>query len=248
MFWPRKTGHVTRLREAIILETGAPPTTLNDTQWDNAALTLAHRLRRCHKQNRFNVYPLNTGHSHTAVSMLGQRRRRWTNIETALGECRVCWVVFPRLLQRLLCPTHTCSLVCLQRRRHMSKNPFEYSARTRMSCFRRLTQCWPRSTIKCREIQKAVTADFSSKQLHPFSSVEHIVPMTSRNSIITSNRPVIQQTRDVLLIVVQCWNSFADGGTAIKLLKPSWCLKASFYIFKTDLIFLQPRVLKRKLP
>ena len=31
--------------------------------------------------------PANTGHSPNAVSMLGQRRRRWTNIETALGEC-----------------------------------------------------------------------------------------------------------------------------------------------------------------
>ena len=31
----------------------------------------------------------NTGHSPDAVSMLDQRRRRWTNIETALGECPV---------------------------------------------------------------------------------------------------------------------------------------------------------------
>ena len=31
----------------------------------------------------------NTGHSPNAVSMLGQRRRRWANIETALGECPV---------------------------------------------------------------------------------------------------------------------------------------------------------------
>ena len=28
----------------------------------------------------------NTGHSPDAVLMLGQRRRRWANIETALGE------------------------------------------------------------------------------------------------------------------------------------------------------------------
>ena len=33
--------------------------------------------------------PANTGHSPNAVSMLGQRRRRWANIETALGECPV---------------------------------------------------------------------------------------------------------------------------------------------------------------
>ena len=31
----------------------------------------------------------NTGHSTNAVSMLGQRRRRWTSIETALGESLV---------------------------------------------------------------------------------------------------------------------------------------------------------------
>ena len=30
--------------------------------------------------------PANTGHSPNVVSMLGQRRRRWANIETTLGE------------------------------------------------------------------------------------------------------------------------------------------------------------------
>ena len=35
------------------------------------------------------VYPANTRHSSDAVLMLGQRRRRWTNIKTALGECLV---------------------------------------------------------------------------------------------------------------------------------------------------------------
>ena len=34
-------------------------------------------------------YHANTGHSPNAVSMLGQRRRRRANIETALGECVV---------------------------------------------------------------------------------------------------------------------------------------------------------------
>ena len=29
----------------------------------------------------------NTRHSPNAVSMLGQRRRRWASIETALGKC-----------------------------------------------------------------------------------------------------------------------------------------------------------------
>ena len=33
--------------------------------------------------------PENTGHSPNALSMLGQRLRRWPNIETALGECPV---------------------------------------------------------------------------------------------------------------------------------------------------------------
>ena len=33
--------------------------------------------------------PENTEHSPNVVSMLGQRQRRWTNIETALGECSV---------------------------------------------------------------------------------------------------------------------------------------------------------------
>ena len=33
--------------------------------------------------------PANTGHTLNAVSMLGQRRRRWANIETALGGCPV---------------------------------------------------------------------------------------------------------------------------------------------------------------
>ena len=31
----------------------------------------------------------NTGQSPNSVSMLGQRRRQWVNIETALGECHV---------------------------------------------------------------------------------------------------------------------------------------------------------------
>ena len=35
------------------------------------------------------VMRANTGHSSNAVSMLGQRRRPWDNIETALGKCLV---------------------------------------------------------------------------------------------------------------------------------------------------------------
>ena len=31
--------------------------------------------------------PANTGYSPNAVSMLGQRQRRWPNIETTLSEC-----------------------------------------------------------------------------------------------------------------------------------------------------------------
>ena len=38
---------------------------------------------------KYFIYPANTGHSPDAVSMLGQRRRRCANIETALDECPV---------------------------------------------------------------------------------------------------------------------------------------------------------------
>ena len=38
---------------------------------------------------RHQDFPANTGHSLNAVSMLGQRRRRWANIETVLSECPV---------------------------------------------------------------------------------------------------------------------------------------------------------------
>ena len=40
-------------------------------------------------RNSKGVNPANTRHSPNAVSMLVQRRRRWANIETALGECPV---------------------------------------------------------------------------------------------------------------------------------------------------------------
>ena len=36
-------------------------------------------------------YPENTGHSPNFDSMLGQRRRRWSSIKTACGEC----ILFP---------------------------------------------------------------------------------------------------------------------------------------------------------
>ena len=55
-------------------------------------LTLGQRC--IHVIQMFCVYwvdniPANTGHSPNAVSMLGQRRRRWANIEITLGECPV---------------------------------------------------------------------------------------------------------------------------------------------------------------
>ena len=37
----------------------------------------------------YGLIKANTMHSPNAVSMFGQRRRRWANIETALGECLV---------------------------------------------------------------------------------------------------------------------------------------------------------------
>ena len=39
--------------------------------------------------NKHACVPAITGHPPDAVSMLGQRRRRCANIETALGECPV---------------------------------------------------------------------------------------------------------------------------------------------------------------
>ena len=44
--------------------------------------------------------PANTGQSPDAVSILGQRQRWWTNIETALGECHVFGEVLPQSIQR----------------------------------------------------------------------------------------------------------------------------------------------------
>ena len=48
--------------------------------------------------------PANTGHSPYAVSMLGQRRRRWASIETALVECPVfAGTVVRPAVKTLLC-------------------------------------------------------------------------------------------------------------------------------------------------
>ena len=35
------------------------------------------------------AFPANMGHTPNVVSMLGQQRRQWPNIETALSECLV---------------------------------------------------------------------------------------------------------------------------------------------------------------
>ena len=43
-------------------------------------------VNQAHSQRN---HPANTGHSLYAVSMLGQRRRRWANIETELCESPV---------------------------------------------------------------------------------------------------------------------------------------------------------------
>ena len=47
--------------------------------------------------------PTNTIHPPNAGSMLGQRRKRWTNIEEALGL--VCWVAFTRDFTHLVAIT-----------------------------------------------------------------------------------------------------------------------------------------------
>ena len=59
------------------------------------------------------LYPANTGHSNNAVSMLGQRRRRWANIETILGECHVfAWYCFSHFIIPLfVCPSILGSVV-----------------------------------------------------------------------------------------------------------------------------------------
>ena len=52
-----------------------------------------------------------TRHSSNDVSMLGQRRRRWTNIETASGECLIIAGLFIYLpsMQKYICVTwHYC--------------------------------------------------------------------------------------------------------------------------------------------
>ena len=52
--------------------------------------------RRTNSSCFTNEFPANTGHSPNAASMLGQRRRRWPNIEAALGE----WPVFAGLVPK----------------------------------------------------------------------------------------------------------------------------------------------------
>ena len=55
--------------------------------------------------------PANTGHSPNAVSMLGQRQRRWANIETALGVCLVFSISdkLPLLFKPLMSNQHNTS-------------------------------------------------------------------------------------------------------------------------------------------
>ena len=47
------------------------------------------RLQKDDADPMGDVISASTSHSPNAVSMLGQRRRRWSNIETTLGECLV---------------------------------------------------------------------------------------------------------------------------------------------------------------
>ena len=44
------------------------------------------------------TFPANTWHLPNAVSMLAHRLRRWPNIETAMGECRVFAVLLNDLM------------------------------------------------------------------------------------------------------------------------------------------------------
>ena len=52
--------------------------------------------------------PANTGYSPNAVSMLDQRRRRWANIETALGECPAIAGETCHSLLRATCSLYEC--------------------------------------------------------------------------------------------------------------------------------------------
>ena len=56
-------------------------------------------------------YPANTGHSPNGVSMLGQRRRRWHNIEISLGECPVFAVIGPSSIESTTYPYYHITLL-----------------------------------------------------------------------------------------------------------------------------------------
>ena len=61
-------------------------------RWATTYISLSGRrviIGSCVGPRVYFTFLENTGHSLNAVSMLGQRRRRWANIETALGECPV---------------------------------------------------------------------------------------------------------------------------------------------------------------
>ena len=77
-FKPQSAGNVKREKQQWLPSPPPPPHTQQSptscVSWD---------VVPC------NPSPANTGHSPNAVSMLGQRRRRCANIETALGECPV---------------------------------------------------------------------------------------------------------------------------------------------------------------
>ena len=73
----------------ISLDPRARPTTYYQVNVGSpTASTSGKYISACSKKIRIaSTCPPNTGHSPNAVSMLGQRRRRWTNnIETAMGE------------------------------------------------------------------------------------------------------------------------------------------------------------------
>ena len=66
--------------------------------WANVLCYLGSGMRRVER------HPIaildNTGQSPNAVPMLGQRRRLWVNIETALGECHVFADVLAQVYNR----------------------------------------------------------------------------------------------------------------------------------------------------
>ena len=70
----------------------------------------------CGADRLFKHIPANTGHSPNAVPMLAHRLRRWSSIETSLGECAVFAGHWARSARLWLSPVNT-----LRKRRRLRR-------------------------------------------------------------------------------------------------------------------------------